>query len=441
MEEAYDFIVKKIGLKYKDTVIIGCSGGPDSMALLHFMNKVKKELNLFLICAHVDHNVRKESEKERKDLEKYCDNESIYFEHIKIENYSDDNFENEARTFRYNYFDKLVKKYGAKFLMTAHHADDLIETILMRIVRGSTIKGYSGFKRIVDRNEYKIIRPFINLTKKDLLEYNKTNKIKYAIDKTNELDVHTRNRYRKVVLPFLKKEDPKVHLKFLKFSNTLLEYNDYVQKEMEKVINKIFKQGVLDIEKFLVLEHLLQVKIIYHLLESIYNDDLLIIGSVHVDLIFDLINSNKVNSSVHLPNNIIVTKAYNNLSFSFAEYENDIYEVEITNLVNLPNGMNIDKVDECDWTNNFVIRLSSKEVKLPLYVRTRRNGDKIEVKGMLGRKKVNNIFIDEKISFKERDIWPVVCDADDVVVWLPGLKKSKFDKAKNEEYDIILRYY
>ena len=86
------------------------------------------------------------------------------------------------------------------------------------------------------------------------------------------------------------------------------------------------------------------------------------------------------------------------------------------------------------------LTLSSKEVTLPLYVRTRRNGDKMVVKGMKGHKKVNDIFIDSKISSKDRDIWPVVCDALDNVVWVPGLKKSKFDKKKDEEYDIILKY-
>ena len=441
MEEAYNFIVKKIGLKYKDTVIVACSGGPDSMALLHLMNRVRKELNLFLICAHVNHNVREESENERKDLEAYCDNEGIYFEYMKIENYGDDNFHNEARTIRYNYFDKLMKKHEAKYLMTAHHADDLMETILMRIVRGSTLKGYSGFERIVDRKEYKIVRPLINMTKEELVGYDKENKIKYAIDKSNTKDVYTRNRYRKVVLPFLKNEDPKVHKKFVKFSETLLEYNEYVEKEMNKVMNKVFKQGMLDIERFLELEKLIQEKIIYHILESIYNDDLLIVSSAHVELIFDLIKSNKANSVVHLPNNVVVTKSYNNLSFGFSEYENDIYEVEISDIVNLPNGMNIDKVEECDWTNNYVIRLSSKEVELPLYVRTRRVGDKMEVKKMVGRKKVNNIFIDDKIPMKERDVWPIVCDSKENILWVPGLKKSKFDKEKNEEYDIILRYY
>ena len=95
-------------------------------------------------------------------------------------------------------------------------------------------------------------------------------------------------------------------------------------------------------------------------------------------------------------------------------------------------------VDSCDETN--VCRLNS-EIKLPLHVRNRKFGDKMTVKGMLGSKKLSDIFIDNKISSEERELWPVVVDSNDVIVWLPGLKKSKFDKTKKEKYDIILKYY
>ena len=441
MDEVYNYLTKALGLKYKDTVVVGVSGGPDSMALLHIINQVKKELDLFVIVAHVNHNVRKESDGEKEFLKKYCDSLGLYFDYMKIENYGEDNFHNEARTIRYNYFDKVCLNYGATYLFTAHHADDLMETILMRIVRGSTLKGYSGFARCIERENYKIVRPLITLTKEEILQYDKENNIPYVTDKSNEKDVYTRNRYRKYILPFLKNEDPKVHTKFLKFSETLIEYNDYIQKEINQVMTKVFKEGILDIEKFLKLEHLVQSKIIYNILEQIYGDDLLIVSDVHVNLLFKLIKSEKANSIVHFPNNVKAIKSYNELTFSFNDSVNDKYEVEICDVVNLPNGMNIDQVEKCDWTNNFVIRLNSKDVTLPLHVRSRQNGDKIEVKGMLGRKKVNDIFIEDKIATKDRNIWPIVCDSENRIVWIPGLKKSKFDKDKDQVYDIILRYY
>ncbi len=441
MEEVYNFIKNKIGLEPNDTIVVGVSGGPDSMALLYILNEFKKKLDLKIVCAHVNHNKRVESEQEKIDLENYCKANNIIFEYIKITKWGDDNFHNEARSVRYNFFEELVMNYGAKYLMTAHQGDDLIETILMRIVRGSTLKGYSGFSRIVDKGTYKIVRPLITVTKDEIMEFDKANGIKYAIDQSNNEDHYTRNRYRHTVLPFLKHEDPKVHKKFLKYSEILLEYSDYVDKEANKVFNKVFINGNLDIDKFNELDNIIQTKIIYTILEKIYGDDLLIIGAVHVELIFDLIKSNKSNSIVHLPNNVIVIKSYNELSFSFDDDESSEYEIEIDGRVNLPNGKIIEIVDECIDTSNYTIRLNSNEVKLPLYVRNRKDGDRIEVKGLNGTKKVKDIFIDEKIKISDRDSWPVVLDATDKIVWIPGLKKSKLDKKITEEYDIVMKYY
>ena len=441
MEEVYNFIRNEIDLRPNDTIVVGVSGGPDSMALLYILNEFKKKMGLRLVCAHINHNTRKESDDEEKYVRSYCKSNNIIFESVKIKFWGDDNFENEARSKRYNFFEELIDQYNAKYLMTAHHADDLIETILMRIVRGSTLKGYSGFSKIVDKGNYKIVRPLITLTKDEIIDFNKINNIKYYIDSSNNENYHTRNRYRHVILPFLKNENSRVHKKFIKFSETLLENSMFIDREANKVFNRVFQDGVLFIDKFVELDPVIQTKIIYSILERIYGDDLLIINDAHVDLIFNLIKSNKSNSIVHLPNNVIVIKAYNELSFSYDDDKNDEYEIEIDKVINLPNGKIIESVSESDDTSNFTTRINSKDVELPLYVRNRRNGDKIEVKGLNGNKKVNDIFIDEKIKKSDRDSWPVVLDSKNTVVWVPGLKKSKLDRKNDEEYDIILRYY
>lgn len=441
MEEVYNFIRNDIGLKPDDTIVVGVSGGPDSMALLYVMNEFKKAMGLKIICAHINHNVRKESDQEKIDLENYCRKNNIIFEYIKVKKWGDDNFHNEARTIRYNFFDELIENYDAKYLMTAHHGDDLIETILMRIVRGSTLKGYSGFSRIVNKGKYTIVRPLLSLTKDEIVNFNNKNNILYATDSSNNEDHYTRNRYRHTILPFLKNEEPNVHKKFIKFSETLLENSIYIDKEANRVFNEVFINGILYIEQFKSLDKVIQTKIIYTILEKIYGDDLLIIGDVHVELIFNLINSQKSNSVVHLPNNVIVIKTYNELSFSYDEDIHTEYEIEVQKLVNLPNGKIIEQIFDTQDTSNNVIRLSSKEVALPLYVRNKKDGDKMEVKGLNGSKKISDIFIDSKIKPSERMNWPVVLDSENTIVWLPGLKKSKLDKKTTEEYDIILRYY
>lgn len=442
MEEAYNFIMDDLNIKYGDTVIAAISGGPDSMALLHLLMRVQLALDIKVVCAHVNHNTGREGQlEEQLYVEKFCKKNGVTFETMTISDYGDDNFENEARTKRYNYFEELVKNYNAKYLFTAHHGDDLMETILMRIARGSTLRGYSGFSKIVDRKSYKIVRPLIELTKEDLINYNKKYKIKYFIDKTNLEDIHTRNRYRKYILPVLKKEDPKINQKYLKFSRTLIEYNDYIDKVVAKKFKSIYVNDVLNIDKFLEEDRVIQMKIIYSILEHIYQDDLMLITDRHAEIIHEVITSGKANVRIHLPNNIQAIKSYNTLVFTVLKENKSDYEIELNGTVNLPNGNNIEFVEEIDSNTNYICRLDSKEVKLPLHVRNRRDGDKMTVKGMIGSKKINDIFIDSKISTKDRDIWPVVVDSEENIVWLPGLKKSKFDKPKTEKCDIILRYY
>ena len=132
----------------EQVILAGVSGGADSMVLLDLLHKKELEIGFKLVCVHVNHNIRSESDSEQAFLSKYCSDNNVVFESMKIENYGDDNFHNEARTKRYNYFGSICKRYNAKYLFTAHHGDDLTETILMRITRGSNIKGYVGFKEV-----------------------------------------------------------------------------------------------------------------------------------------------------------------------------------------------------------------------------------------------------------------------------------------------------
>ena len=172
MEEAYNYLLNSIDLKYGDSVVVAVSGGPDSMALLYLLSKLRKAIDITIVVAHVNHNTNRPGQlEEQKYVEKFCMINNIIFEGMVIDDYGDDNFENEART------KTIIKKYKAKYLFTAHHGDDLIETILMRIVRGSTLRGYSGFSKVIKRDGYTLIRPLIEVTKDEILAFYKKNKI------------------------------------------------------------------------------------------------------------------------------------------------------------------------------------------------------------------------------------------------------------------------
>lgn len=423
-----------------DVIVIGCSAGPDSMALVDMLLKIREKYSLSLIVAHVNHNVRVESIDEALYIKEYCVKNSILFETMTIEKYGDDNFENEARNIRYNFFENVVYKYSANYLMTAHHGDDLVETIMMRIVRGSNLKGYSGFKMIVDMTDYKIVRPLIYYTKKELEEYDEMNNVKYFVDKSNSSDKYTRNRYRKYLLPFLKSEEENVHLKFLRFSDNLSAACNFINKERDKALRRVLLADALVIDKFILEDPYIQREILYYLLSEFYQDDLILVGDKHIDLILDLIYSKRANSFVNLPNDVIANKCYNMLELKRDVFEITNYEIEFDEYATLPNGHVIERVLDTSDNSNSICRLDSSEITLPLIVRTRRLGDKMAVKGMDGTKKIKDIFIDSKINLTERDSWPIVVDSKGKVLWIPGVKKSKFDKKKIDSYDIILKY-
>ena len=439
MDKVYDFLLNKIKLNQNDTIVVGVSAGPDSMALLYILNEVRKKIGYKIVVAHVNHNVRVESYEEAEFLKDYCKKNDIIFEMMVITKYGDDNFHNEARTIRYNYYEELINKYEANYLMTGHHADDLMETILMRIVRGSTLRGYSGFSDLVNKGKYKIARPLISVTKKELEDFDKENNIPYRIDKSNFKDKYTRNRYRMTVLPFLKEEDKHVNEKFINFSRQIMECDEFIERMVMNEIDNVYQDGIIDIDKFKKLDIVIKKRIIDYIFSVIYQDDIIVIDNRHVDLVLEAINSNKASVVFNLPNNYLVVKEYNKLYFKKNIDTIMPYDIELTNEVFLPNGFTIKKIDFSNTDGNDILRLNSSDVVLPLRVRTRKNGDRIKVKNMNGTKKVNEVLINAKIPLAKRDLWPIVVDSTDKIVWIPKVKKSKYNRLKDEECDIIFK--
>ncbi len=428
-------LIKSLGILECERIVVACSGGPDSMYLLHML----KSLGHNVVCAHVNHKYRSESDDEYIFVKEYCKSLDIIFEGIELDGYQAGNFELYARNFRYSFFEKIIKKYHARYLFTAHHGDDLIETVLMRITRGSSLKGYSGFSSITKRDEYIIVRPLVYLTKDDILEYNKDNKIPYVNDYTNDLDDYTRNRFRHKVLPFLKEEDPLAHLRFLKFSNDLKEANHYIERIVNDFLDKNYINDILSLENFKSLDEYLQKQVINQIFVRLYPDNLYLVNGNHIEEVLKITYSNRPNITLNFPDNISFVKEYDKIIIKKEREHLTSYDYEFNHSVMTPLGK-IEEIDEIDDNSNYVIRLNSKDLKLPLRVRTRKDNDKIQVKNMTGHKKVNDIFIDSKIPKSMRDKYPLVCDSNDIIIWIPGLKKSNFDIPNSNVYDIILKY-
>ncbi len=419
-------------------VVVAVSGGADSMALLHLLLTYRNEINIKIICAHVNHKVRKESDFEEVFVKKYCLKNKVVFEKCILDQYNGKNFENDAHHQRYAYFEALIKKYQASFLLTAHHGDDLIETVLLKMIRGSSLKGYKGFEIYQKRNEYCILRPLIHETKESILKYDEENKIDYVNDLSNFEDIHTRNRIRKYILPLLKKENKKIHEKFIKWNEEISENEAYLSRMIKEEMGKVYIDGVIFTDYFCILDSYLQKKIIECILEEVYKNKMEGITKKHVLLLVELSKKNS-GKKIHLPNEIVAVKNGNSISF-VKEKKEEPYIIELHEKVELPNGHVIEKRNEIEENSNFICRLNEKDIAFPIYVRTRKDGDRMYIKHMKGSKKVNDIFIDCKIPVQKRDTYPIVVDSHGEVLWLPGLRKSKFDIEKDEKCDIILWY-
>lgn len=437
MNRSLEFL--KNNLKTDSTILVACSGGPDSMCLLYLVNSLKKEMNLKVIVAHVNHNIREESLSELEFVKEYCNLNNNIFEEYTIEKKGEYN-ESDYRNFRYDFFREIIKKYDAKYLLTAHHGDDLIETILMRIIRGSNLNGYSGIKMLINQDNYQVLRPLLYYTKDDILKFNEENKIKFVSDYTNDLDIYTRNRYRHNVLPFLKQEEKDAHLKFLKYSEELQENELFIEIIIDNYKNDVIQNEKLNVDKFKELDKFIQKRIIIDLLKKAYGINLYYVNDKNIkEIIRVLCNNNSRNIIFDLPMEYSGIIDYGWFSIKRKEIHNS-YKFELNNELKLPNGDIIKLVEDTDDKSNYVIRLNKSELSLPLYVRSRKDGDFIEVKGLNGSKKIKDIFIDEKVSLEKRKSWPILVDANNTILWIPGLKKSKFDKEKNEIYDIIIKY-
>lgn len=437
MTDVYKFIEDlKIKSKY---VVAAISGGPDSMYLLDILQNLQDKLNYRIVVAHIHHNLRKESDEEAIKLEEYCKQNDLVFEMMKIKKYPDDKFSEEAaRKIRYEFFDKIIKKYNSDILFTAHHGDDQIETILMRLTRGSSIKGYAGIEMVSNDRGYKIARPLLCLTKEEIINYLDNKGIWYAVDKSNTDLKYTRNRYRKNMLPELKNENKNVHHKFNEFSEKVLLADKYIKKQANYYYSQIVDNNDIDVVEFNKLDKILKLYILEKYLKNIYEDDINLINNKHIQIIINKMSQN-INVVFDLPNNKRAGLEYNNFRV-YDEIEKTKYEYQFTDYIKLPNGKEIIIDNDTNLTTNFVIHLNSEDVKLPFIVRTRKNGDLMTVKNMLGKKKVNDIFIDSKIPKNLRDSYPIVTDSTGEIIWIPGIKKSHLDRKKEQKYDIILKY-
>ena len=270
MKEKVLNTIKKYNLiQAGDKIVLGISGGPDSMSMLHILNEIKNERNNFeIFVAHINHQIREEAIDDEKYVEEYCIKNQIkyYIKRIDVKKYANNNkigLEEAGRNLRYEFFDEILKKENANKIAIAHNKNDKIETIIMNELRGTGIAGLKGIEPIRD-NKY--IRPILECERDEIEKYCEEKGLNPRIDKTNFINDCTRNKIRNVVLPYIKQEfNPNIIETIDRLSEVMNETEAYLQNQTEKIYNDIqIEENVLDLKKFNLQDDLIKKRIIIY---------------------------------------------------------------------------------------------------------------------------------------------------------------------------------
>lgn len=340
-----------------------------------------------------------------------------------------------AREARYKFFREVMEKFSADYLALAQHGDDQIETMLMRQVRGAFSYGLIG---IPVRRKFatgEIIRPFLGITRADIEQYCQEENLEPRHDASNDSDAYVRNRFRKYVLPFLKKENPLVHLHFQKLSEYLTEdeqfFMELAEKELQKaVIAKEEKEMVVSAPKLAGLAKPLQRRIFQLILLYLYGGNISQnLTHIHFEQLLEMNKISSANQTLHLPRGCVVKRDYDKLIFTFSDEERADFSMTLAIPGEVDAGIGIIRaefVQEMPKEMNLSMFVGDMDkISFPLTVRSRKAGDVIYPLGLGGKKKVSRIFIDHKIERSLRGKWPVVVDGDGNIIWIPELSRAE----------------
>lgn len=250
-------------IKPQDTIIIGLSGGPDSVFLLHYLISRQKELNLNLIAAHLNHGWRAESDQDEAWCKKLCESLNVQFiskhaNEISLEKKPNGSKEELGRLLRRAFFEEVAQQYYAPSIALGHHRDDSIETFFLNLIRGATISGLQGIKP----KQQHIIRPLLEIKKSEILDYLEGNKIAYLKDYTNDQLDYLRNRIRHQIIPAFQQTDDRYENKIVQAMHYFSEIDTFLNQITDDTLKKINENDELDLNSFKNLAPFLQKRVL-----------------------------------------------------------------------------------------------------------------------------------------------------------------------------------
>jgi tRNA(Ile)-lysidine synthase len=442
MEQTMTAFMDKHGLwKENTTILVGVSGGPDSMALLHFLKERKERRGWKLVAISVDHGLRgAESRSDAEFVQEVCDKWGVLSKIVTLDVPAwkishQQSTQVAAREVRYRYFEEQMRDYQADSLFLAHHGDDQAETIMMRMARGANPAAVSGMAVRRNLASGELIRPMLACSKEQIQQYCERYGVPFRIDPSNASVDYTRNYFRHRVLQPIKEAYPSFHQHAQRFSEALKADEAYLAEQAAKMFKEAVaydpekQAATFEIARFCTYPIALQRRVFHLILNYLYQALPVDLHHRHEAQFFELIASSKANSSLDFPAGLQLTKSYSRLFISFRDEAKDLfhYTLHAPGCVTLPDGSLLTAAFTPHQTeeNPYIFVIPLEDITLPLKVRTRKNGDKMKLRGMRGTKKVKDIFIDGKIPALQRQDWPIVEDATGIILWLIGLRKGE----------------
>ena len=424
-----------------DKIALGLSGGVDSIVLFHLLVTKYKESYKELVAFHINHGLREESYEEAEFVENFVKNYNVKFykKELNMNDLVRDSHTSEemlARKLRYEAFEEMSSLEGGVKLVTAHHKNDQVENILMRLLSGRSMDYNLMIEEQITIGNLEVYRPLLNILKIDLEQYADKNNLKYYVDSTNFDTDYTRNNIRHNIVPLLN------DVNAASFDN-LINFSSYYQNINTELKNKVLEakndyviseeEGKIELNKEKLLKNTKEE--VYFLLRDILANNFGIFDVKQRALftIIDNLKNRNNNKSYDLKNNLKIISEYN--SIYIHKIEKKCYNDKIELIID---EVDINKVYTFHQSNFLITTTnSSSEVgfnkeDLPLIVTTKRDGDRIQ-RGKVS-KKLSRLFIDEKIPKELRDKLPVIRNKDGVL----GVLGINTKVNKNKKYDYYI---
>ncbi len=405
----------------RSPIVLSVSGGVDSMVLLH----VLLDLDAPIVVAHVNHQLRDESEEEYQAIQTLCEQKTIPFEGTHFQKQTG-NFQAEARSFRLNFLKDVAHRYDASTIMTAHHRDDRIETFIMRLGEGRTLSGLNPMQKVTRSEGFKLVKPFLDVSKESLQTYAESHGIHHYEDASNR-DIHyTRNHVRHEIIPRFRSINPSFNEGIIQLMDELSDADRFLEKAV--VNHESFHKDTVLVNEFLGFSPLFQRRFLKRKIQ------------MHVPTYFpskkeldDLIRAldQSGNFTRSLQDGVTLHKEYQVFFIGKTNVEVSLFMKIIG-----PGTYYTPKGSSIEITHEKISRNLTKAHELwyndevyPLYLRYREDGDRIRFS--YGHKKIKDLFIDLKIPPHKRNEIILLTDHENNVIWIPELDlKAKQEPAQ-----------